>query len=325
LSSTAYHRRRIGAEPAPRRGAPGRVRTLGRTGTLALAAALGVGALACAGDPGDGMPSVIQVEDRTGRVVRLEEPAHRIVSMVPAATEWLVAMGAADRLVARTDFDRDPALEALPSVGGLTPSVEWLISRRPDLVLAWADGPSRSTVARLEAVGTPVYVASAETVEEGLAIATDLGRLLGLEPVADSLIAAVRAGLDQVRRDADPRSEPSVLFLIELDPLTAAGPGTFVDELIRAAGGRNLLGDLRLSWPAVSLEEVLRRDPDIVLMGTLSQPSVESLRARPGWRDLAAIRRGRVHPVDPYVVNRWGPGLHESAALLSSLIHGTDR
>lgn len=323
MSSAAYRRSWIGAPSAPVSRVPGRAPTLVVAGALAT---LMAGALACAGDAGDRSPAGIQVQDRTGRMLELDEPARRVASMVPAATEWLVAMGGADRLVARTDFDRDPALRDVPSVGGgLTPSVEWLIAHQPDLVLAWPDGPSRSTVGRLEALGTPVYVAPAETVDEALAIAADLGRLVGLEAAADSVIATVLAGLDRVRREAGSRTKPAVLFLVGLDPLTAAGPGTFVDELIRAAGGRNLLHDLRLPWPPVSLEEVVRRDPDVVLVATVAQPSLESLRARPGWRDIAAIRSGRVHAVDPYVVNRWGPRLHESAALLSSLIHGPAR
>lgn len=289
--------------------------------TLALAAALA----ACGADVGETTRHGIEVRDGTGAVVRLDSPATRIASLLPPATEWIVAMGAADRLVARTDYDRDPALRHLPSVGGgLTPSVEWLAARRPDVVVAWPDGPTRSLVSRLGAMGIAVYAAPAETIDEALAIALDLGRLVGRETAADSAVAAVHAGLAHVRRSVLDRPAPSVLFLIGLDPLTAAGPGTFVDQLISAAGGRNVLTDLPVHWPPVSLEEIVRRDPDIILVGTVHGIEVETLRRRPGWRALAAVQAGRVHSVDPDVVNRWGPHLHESAQLLADLIHGPE-
>jgi iron complex transport system substrate-binding protein len=278
--------------------------------------------VAC-GAEGDGAhDGGVAVRDGTGQVVRLAEPASRVASLMPPATEWIVAMGAADRLVTRTDYDRAPALQHLPSVGGgLDPSVEWLAARRPDLVVAWPDGPTRSMVSRLAAMDIPVYAAGAETIEDALSIAVDLGRLLGREAAADSAVAAVRAGLAAVELGARGRPSPTVLFLIGLDPLTASGPGTFVDQLVHAAGGRNVLADLTLHWPPVSLEEIVRRDPDVILVGTVRGIDLATLRARPGWRTMRAVRDGRVHSVDPDVVNRWGPHLHESAGLLADLIH----
>jgi iron complex transport system substrate-binding protein len=265
----------------------------------------------------------ITVTDGAGRTITLTEPARRVASMVPAATDWLLAMGVADRIVARTEYDGSPLLRDVPAIGGgLSPSVEWLAARQPDLVIAWADGPARSTVARLESMGIPVYVAPAETIDQALTIAVDLGRLLGVEAAADSVVATVHAGLDGVRNRVRDRPPPSTLFLIGLDPLTGAGPGTFVDELIRVAGGRNLLGDLRHTWPPISLEEVVRRDPDVIILGSAADPSLDLLRARPGWRSLSAVQAGRVHSVDPIMVNRWGPRLHEAADLLADHIHG---
>jgi iron complex transport system substrate-binding protein len=290
-----------------------------RAAVLALLVVLG----ACGAEPDRAGHGGIEVTDGTGQIVRLGEPARRVVSLMPPASEWIVAMGAADRLVARTDYDRAPALQHLPSAGGgLSASVEWLAARRPDLVIAWPDGPTRSLVSRLSAMRIPVYAAGAETIDEALVIADALGRLLGREAAADSAVAVVRSGLAAVERQVQGRPAPSVLFLIGMDPLTASGPGTFVDQLVRAAGGRNVLADLTLHWPPVSLEEVVRRDPDIILVGTVHGVDVRMLRERPGWRTLSAVRSGRVHSVDPDVVNRWGPHLHESAGLLADLIHG---
>lgn len=286
-----------------------------------LLAPLAVGACDAPGDDAD--TPVVSATDPTGRPVELDEPAGRVVSMMPAVTEWIVAMDATDRLVARTDYDRDPALQSLPSVGGgLTPSIEWLAARRPDLVVAWPDAPSRSIVARLEQVGIAVYSAPVESIDESLAVAADIGRLLGKEDAAAAAIARVSAGLDSVRHAVAGRTPPDVLYLIGLDPLMAAGPGTFVDELLTAAGGRNVLHDLGIRWPQLSLEEVIRRAPDVIIIGSVGSADPAALLAgRPGWRDVPAVRNGAVHAVDPDAVNRPGPNLARAAAILADLLH----
>jgi iron complex transport system substrate-binding protein len=232
-------------------------------------------------------------------------------------------MGVADRLVARTDFDQHPAVRALPSVGGgLTPSIEWLAARSPDLVVAWPDAPSRSLVSRLEQVGIPVYAAPTESVADAFAVARDLGTLFAMQAAADSVINEVRLGLDSLRTAVAGTQRRSVLYLVGSDPLMAAGPGTFIDELIRAAGARNALQGLGIRWPQLSLEAVVRRAPDAMIVATsnMAGDPVSYFQGRPGWRHVPAVRNGRVYAVDPDH-NRPGPRLHRSAALLATLIH----
>ena len=268
--------------------------------------------------------AALVVTDGAGRTVALDAPARRIVSMMPSVTEWVIALGAVDRLAARTDYDDHPAVVELPSVGGgLTPSVEWLAAREPDLVVAWPDAPSRHLVARLEALGIPVYAAPSETIDQGLSTARDLGTLTGRDSAAAAAIAEVEAGLDSTATAVAGRDRPSVLFLIGLDPLMAAGPGTFVDQLLERSGGRNVLSDLDILWPQLSLEEVVRRAPEIIIVAAAGGPEPgATLRGRPGWRDVPAVADGRVHAVDPNLVNRPGPRMDEAAATLARLIHG---
>ena len=290
-------------------------------------------------DPRAGSPSLraetgapdgtapLVVTDGAGRTVTLEAPARRVVSMMPSVTEWVIAMGAVDRLVARTDYDDHPAVAELPSVGGgLTPSVEWLAAREPDLVVAWPDAPSRTLVARLDALGVPVYAAPSETIEQGLSTARDLGTLTARDSAAAAAIAEVEAGLDSTAAAVADRDRPPVLFLIGLDPLMAAGPGTFVDQLLERAGGHNVLSDLGILWPQLSLEEVVRRAPEIIIVAAAGQAEPgTTLGGRPGWRDVPAVADGRVHAVGPNLVNRPGPRMDEAAATLARLIHGPIR
>lgn len=293
---------------------------------IAVLCALSLPAAGCGSNAGDGVDA-ISVTDGTGRLVSLDQPAVRVASLVPSLTDWIVALGAAERLVARTDYDHHPAIAHLPSVGGgLDPSVEWLVAQRPDLVLAWPDTPNRSLVTRLESVGIPVYTAPVQTIEDALGAAEDLGRLLDVDSAAAQAVARVRTGLERVATAVAGRPRPSVLFLIGLAPITAAGPDTFLDQLLVVAGGRNAVADIHVLWPNLSLEEVVRRAPEIVIVasGDLHDPAA-SLGARPGWRDVPAVGAGRVYGVDPDVVHRPGPHIDRAAADLARLIHSDPR
>lgn len=290
--------------------------------SLALLATL----LACA-EPradtgnGGGAASYVVVDD-VGRELRFDRSPMRVISLVPATTETIQALGAADRLIARTDFDRDPALADLPSVGpGLTPSVEWLVSLRPELVIAWPDTPDRDIAAQLARLGIPVYAARIETLDDVVSTIRRIGAALDLEPAADSLIAEIRAGLDEVRHAVAGRGRPVVFYVIGHEPPMTVGAGTFIHELIELVGGRNAFGDLN-GWPVVSLEEALRRRPDLVILPQgEGNVTPGALAGRAGWRELDAVRNGAVHTVDAEEIHRPGPRVAEIARHLAGVIH----
>lgn len=269
--------------------------------------------------------AVIEVVDDAGVRIRLDAPARRILSLIPGRTDVIVALTAADRLVARTRWDTQPELADLPTLdNALTPSVEWVLARDPDLVVAWPDGQARSVVTRMRELGIPVYASGVETVGELDAAIADLGALLGLEARADSLRDAIRSTIDSVRSVVADREPVPVAFLIGTDPPMAAGPGTFIDELLGAAGGRNVFGDAPAKWPQVSLEEMLRRAPQVLIIADEADAEsvLGSLRTRPGWRDVAAVRAGRVVTVDGSEVNQPGPSVMATVRRFADILHG---
>ncbi|UCC71822.1 MAG: cobalamin-binding protein [Gemmatimonadota bacterium] len=256
--------------------------------------------------------------------IKLDEPPQRIVSLIPSITETIVALGAADRLVARSDFDTDPALAHLPSVGqGLTPSLEGLTMLEPDLVIAWPDNASRSVIDRLAELGVTVYTPQIQTLADIERTTRELGDMLGLKWAAASLVAATDAELDAIERAVAGHERLTVFYVVWYEPPTTTGAGTYVDELIEIAGGRNIFEDAPGLWPTVSLEEVLNRQPDIVLLSYTEEIPVdaERLRAAPGWRDLQAVRDGRVLQIDANLYNRPGPRVTEAARQLARLLH----
>lgn len=284
---------------------------IGPRAAAAIAATLV--AIGCADEPGE-----------APRAGTREADLDRVVSLIPAATEMILALGAHGRLVARTDYDRQDVLVHLPSIGqGLTPSLESLTALRPDLVIAWPDNTSRSVIQRLRELGISVYSPEIQKLDDIWRTIRGLGFLLDLENRADSLIRAMRIELERIDSAVTGLERPSVLYLVWYDPPTTTARGTFIHELIELAGGRNIFSDAPGRWPQVSIEEIVRRDPDILLVprGPDSPIDLDVLEEATGWRRLAAIREGRVVPLDAELFNRPGPNVTKAAERLAEILH----
>jgi iron complex transport system substrate-binding protein len=158
-----------------------------------------------------------------------------------------------------------------------------------------------------------------ETFDELRATLGRLGRVFHLERQADSVRRAIDDTLGAVRASMAGRRPVRVLYLLDTNPPFTAGPGTFIDELITAAGGRNVFGDVGVNWPTVSIEAVLQREPDVIVWprpGALPDEA-KALRQLPGWSELAAVRSGRVLVVDRDLFNRPGPHIGVAASTLA--------
>src|SRR5688572_13517672 len=178
---------------------------------------------------------------------------------MPTVTDLIIAMGHADRLIARTDYDLDSTIADLPSLGGgLTPSVEWLAAQKPDLIVSWPDHGTRSIVGKMEAVGLRVYAARTDTLANTFSTIRNLGVLLDSKAAADSLANAITGGLDSVRAAVRNRVPVRVAYLVSVAPPTVVGPHTFIDELIAIAGGINVFADIGQLYPEVNIEELVR-------------------------------------------------------------------
>jgi ABC-type Fe3+-hydroxamate transport system substrate-binding protein len=277
------------------------------TAVLALALACG------GGEPAPRPAALLSVRDDAGRAIELAHPARRIVSLVPSVTETIVALGAADRLVARTDYDVAPELADLPSVGGgLDPSVEALVRLAPDLVVAWNARDDAGLGARLQAAGIPVYAATIEDTSAAFATIDRMGLLLGLSPAADSVAGALRDTLAAIARETMGRPRPRAFFLLDAPPPRTAGPGTFVSQILSVAGADPAYPEVRGDWPAIALEAVVASPPDVVIIPT-GESAGPSLADRPGWRSVPAVSEGRVILVPSNLVSRPGPAMGAAA------------
>ncbi len=280
--------------------------------------------VSCADAAHGGVPP-LQVTDDAGRRVQLAAPAGRVVSLSPSVTELFASLGASSRLLARTAFDPDPALFPLPSFGSaLSPTPEAVLRLQPDLVVLGPEARTPALTNVLDASGAAVYISDPQCIEDVFTTVRRLGVLLGVERRADSLAAALRASLDSVRTRVAGRPRPSVLFLLWHSPAQTAGAGSFVDELITIAGGRNVFANAHTPWPEVSMEEIVRRDPDVLVIpsrGSTPVVSPAALAQLPGWRGLRGLRSGRIIIVDTDLFSRPGPRLADAARLLAGALH----
>ncbi|MEP6493113.1 MAG: cobalamin-binding protein [bacterium] len=274
--------------------------------------------------PRAGRGSAIELTDDAGRVVHLDAPARRVISLVSSATETLIALGAADRIVGRTRYDDAPEIAAVPSVGGgVDPSIETIVGLHPDLVIAWSADKRQAVRAKLTALGVHVFTVRTEDTSDVFRGIANLGRLTGRDSAALRLGGSIRGELDDVRRSVAGRPAPSVFFVVFNDPPMTAGPDTFIGQLIGLAGGRSLFDDTRQLWPNVSMEEIVRRQPDVVIVpvGEFKTNTVDYLRARTGWRDLRAVREGRVVTVPANLLNRPGANIGKAARVLRAAFY----
>lgn len=273
---------------------------------LALLAVVG-----CSGQPSPAPTA--QFLDPEGRPVVLDSlPVERIASTMQSATEWIVALGATDHLVARTDFDRQPEIAHLPSLGGgLEASAEAVAALRPDVVLGWRIAASVNLSRTLEPFGIPVIAVEATDTAEAFRQLASIGSLVGLELEADRLADSIRAELAALSAEACAEGigpESAMVVLWSEPPMTAGGP-TWMTELMRAACLDNIFSDLDNPWPTVSMEAIVQRQPRW-LITTQSGPEstrLDQYRALPGWRNLDAVREGRVIELDGDLFARLGP------------------
>lgn len=247
----------------------------------------------------------------------------RIVSLSPAITETLFALGVGDRVVGVTRFcNFPPEARRRRTVGGLTDvDVEAVLALRPDLVVAHSQ---QAVVPRLRSLGLEVLTVRAQTVGEVLSMLETIGRRVGREAEARALVARIRGEMTRVAEAVKDLRRPRVLLVLGRAPLVAAGRGSFLDELITAAGGENILGDSHRPYPLVSMETVLLRRPEVIIecSGSMADEDLteQARRAWARWKDLPAVRDGRIYISRSDALLRPGPrvveGLHELVRLL---------
>jgi iron complex transport system substrate-binding protein len=251
--------------------------------------------------------------------------AHRIVSVSPATTEALFAVGAGDRVVGRSRFcDWPPEATKLPTVGGVIDAdFEAIALLEPDLVVG-SPGPASTRLAdRLGPMGIATWFPNLDSLPDIDAMIVGLGDRTGHAAQARQIAATIDARVAAVEKAVAGDPVPRVLMVLDVDPVVATGPKDFLDDLLRRAGGANVV-TTGAPWQTLDFEQIAALDPDVILdtsgMSGGGGPS-KIHPDSPGWTHVRAAREGRVVPIDDPRALRPGPRTPEGLATFARALH----
>ncbi len=264
--------------------------------------------------------------DSLGRDVMLRSVPMRIISLAPSITEMIYFLGLGDRLVGVTRFSYFPEeARRKPRVGAYTDiNVEKVITLNPDLVIATADGNKRGDVEMLEEVGIPVYVVNPRRVNQALDTIEKLGEICGVPDRAKRLVSYLRERVVRVVKAVEKKARPRVLLVIHVKPLMSVNRNTIHHDIIRLAGGMNMTEGQPITYPKLSMEEVIRKRPDVIIISSMKRGErFEKARKQwfLRWPALPAVRKGNVYLIDSDLIDRPAPRIVRGLEEMARLIH----
>jgi iron complex transport system substrate-binding protein len=267
----------------------------------------------------------LTLNDALGRRVTLDARPGRVVSLSPAVTEILFAVGAGSQVAGVTEYcNYPPEAASRAKVGGfsgITVNVEQIALLKSDLVILSAEMHQR-IIELLDRLQIKCFAVEPRNFEEVYQTIGTIGRLTGNTPGADRVVAGMRAKLARAGERSRGRERPSVFWELSGEPLMSAGKNTFISEAIRLAGGRNVFDDMNGQWPVVSLEQLILRQPQWILAGDMLGKGVDpsAYARRPLWSRIPAVRSGSIAVVDPDTLYRYGPRLADAVLAISEII-----
>ena len=254
-----------------------------------------------------------------------------IVALSPSAAEILFTIGAGDQVSAVSEFTDFPeAAKAKPVVGGFdgkTLSIETIMSFKPDLVYL-TEGMHNFLIATLEANGIAYYISKGDSIASVEAEILDVGKITGHEKEAAKVVDGMEKKLKKAasaHKGGAAKSNAGdaavkVYWEVWNAPYMSAGASSFINDVIKAAGGQNIFADLPDAYPMVSEESIISRQPTVILIPASTGMAADAVGLRNGWAEIPAVKGGRVFVVDDNVYTRPGPRVADVVIELSDLL-----
>jgi iron complex transport system substrate-binding protein len=265
------------------------------------------------------------VTDEIGRRIHVTAAPQRIVSLAPGITETLYALGLDNKIAGVTSYCNWPS-RALkkPRIGGFTnPSIEKIVSLKPDLIIATIDGNRKDTVMQLERIGLPVYVINPSHTDKILEGIIHIGEITNRKNAAAQLVKKLRARLNNITAQTKNKTKPRVFFQIGLEPLITVGSGTIIHEVIERAGGFNIAGNDTARYPRYSAEGIIKGAPDIILFAPMAHDK-EFTAVKKFWREfqqVPAVKNNQIYPVNTDLISRASPRLFDAIETMALIFH----
>lgn len=262
----------------------------------------------------------VTITDDASRTVTIKAEPQRIVSLAPANTEIVFALGLGEKVVGVTTYDDYPAeVTKIAKIGDFTtPNIEAIAAAKPDVILA-TTGVQADVLAKLEALGATVIALDPQNLAGVYSAIERTGKATGATSQAAALVDGMKVDVEAIATSVEGTEPVSAFIEIAQNPLYTAGSGTLLDELITLGGGKNVV--TQPSWVAYSAEQVVKDDPTVYLAtkGSMSDPAQLSQRA--GFGELSAVKNGRVVILDDNLVSRPGPRVVEGLKSIAAALH----
>jgi len=262
----------------------------------------------------------LKVTDFLGREVTIEKEPQRIVSLAPSTTELIYALGAGNKVVGVTDFDNyPPEVKDVPKVGGFKgPNVEAITAQKPDIIFA-STLSGKEQMESLEKMGIPVVMLEAKNIAQIYQSIKIIGQITGTEKKGEELIKQMQDKIKEINDKVKELPKVSVFYLVSLDGNWTAGKGTFIDELINLAGGKNVAEDVN-GWAQYSVEELVKKNPDVIITSPHAG-NVKDIKNMAGYKDTNAVKNDKIFVISNDDIisrasNRIVLGLEEIAKFL---------
>ena len=264
----------------------------------------------------------IQVTDALNRKITIPDSPQRIISLVPSVTEILFQLGLQKQLVADTNACTYPkAALDLPKVGNYSnPSLEAILLKKPDLIIAAADINRPALIRRLKLLHIPVYIIHPRTVAETLTTIERIGIITGRTLQGKQLANSIRQRIKKVQILTTELPHPTTLECVMLQPLTVAGPDTFINDIITFAGGKNVVPKGPSRYPTWNPEALLTTNPQTIIVSTYpGQPEPEQFFSK--WPQLQAVKNLKIIRINADWIHRPGPRLILGIEALARAFH----
>lgn len=268
----------------------------------------------------------VEIEDNFGNKATIEKEPEKIVSLDPSNTETLFALGLGDKVVgvlSNSDYPEEATKkEVVGDYEGT--NLERIVELNPDIVFVYGPGNEDDNKILMDA-GIKILGFLPESIDEVVNSIKTIGKATGKVKQADELVKSMLAKKDEIIHIVKDEEEVKVFYEIWHDPLMGAGKGSFMDELITLSGGKNIAEDADGAYPQYDLEQLIERDVDVYLASqAMDDITVESIKARPGYDVITAIKNDRVHlfqESDADMVSRPGPRIVDALEIVAKAIH----
>lgn len=266
----------------------------------------------------------ITITDDLGHEVFIEERPQRIVSMTPSTTEILFALDLEEAMVGVTEYCNYPeAAITTEKIGGVDAGLEPVLAQEPDLVVCTTMN-TKETVERLKELGIPVIVIDSSSYDDIYPSISLLGEATGQAELAQEIVKSMKKEKEALQEKLALVKEPPLVFYeVWDDPFMSVNKDTFIGELILLAGGKNLTHDAASTYPIVSIETIIDKNPQVYILPT-GHGNIKRMRdieTRPGFEYIDAIIKDQVYFVDQDIISRPGPRVIEALEIFARAMH----